>query len=96
MPQTVRTQAEGGVDAELFFRFTATLRATHERLCAARVSAERRSRWQRRLLRITEAATRDLARAEEQLRRFCAELDRELGVPAGSLAATGPGERARN
>lgn len=75
-------QLEGAVDAELFLSLSAGLKETYERLLRARVSPERRRRLQRRLIAITDAATLDLATAKEQLTRFAAELDRDLGVGA--------------
>lgn len=68
----------GMVDADDFLAFTERLRAAHHRVDEAKVSDERRARWQRRLLAITDAARADLDRAEEQLGRFEADLDRRL------------------
>lgn len=66
----------GLVDADRFLSLTQRLREVHERVAQARVSAEQKARWQRRLLAITDAATRNLDRGEQQLTRFVAELDR--------------------
>ncbi len=71
--------ANGGqVDAELFLRLNACLKEGYERIARARVSAERKARWQRRLIAITDAARRDLRSAQEQYDRFARELDRAL------------------
>lgn len=67
------------VDADDFLALTGRLRRIHHRLDEARISDEQRSRWQRRLISITEVAGRDLGRAEEQLNRFEHDLDRQLG-----------------
>lgn len=66
------------LDADDFMGFTERLRAVHVRVDGAKVTREQRSRWQRKLLSITDAAKRDLDDAVEQLRRFEAELDRRL------------------
>ncbi len=75
----VPTGPRGGlVDADRLLSLTQRLREVHERVAQARVSAEQKARWQRRLVAITEAATPNLDRAEQQLIRFVAELDRAL------------------
>ncbi len=66
------------VDADDFLGFTERLRAVHLLVESARISREQRSRWQRKLLSITDAAQRDLADGGEQLRRFELELERRL------------------
>ncbi|HEX2029022.1 MAG TPA: hypothetical protein VHF25_13585 [Nitriliruptorales bacterium] len=68
----------GLLDAERFLALTDGLRELHERVESARVSAEQKARWQRRIVAITNAAKEDLDRADEQLRRFSGELDRQL------------------
>ncbi|MBW3561960.1 MAG: hypothetical protein KY437_05635 [Actinobacteria bacterium] len=66
------------VDARRFLEVTAQLRDLYSRVDGARVSTEQKGRWQRRLIAITDAAKDDLDRAEGQLVRFSAELDRHL------------------
>ena len=62
------------LDAERVFSLTERLRAAHARIDESRLPADRRGRWQRRLITITEIAQSDLARAEENLRRFDLEF----------------------
>ena len=66
------------VDARRFLEVTAQLRELYARVDGARVSTEQKGRWHRRLIAITDAAKDDLDRAEGQLLRFSAELDRHL------------------
>ncbi len=66
----------GLVDADRFLSLTRRLREVHERVEQLRVSAEQKARWQRRLVTITDVATRDLGRAEQQLTHLVAQLDR--------------------
>lgn len=66
------------VDARRFLELTAQLRDLYARVDGARVSTEQKGRWHRRLIAITDAAREDLDRAEGQLVRFSAELDRHL------------------
>ena len=66
------------VDARRFLEVTGQLRDLYARVDGARVSAEQKGRWHRRLIAITDAARDDLDRAEGQLVRFSAELDRHL------------------
>jgi hypothetical protein len=68
----------GMLDVRDFLGFTTRLREVHERVDAAKVSREQRSRWQRKLIGIADAGQRDLEEAAEQLRRFASELDRRL------------------
>lgn len=70
--------ASGLVDAKRLLSLAQRLRETHERVEHARVSPDQKARWQRRLIAITDAAKRDLERADDQLTRFVAELDRHL------------------
>lgn len=67
------------VDARRFLEVTTKLHDLYSRVDGARVSADQKGRWQRRLIAITDAAKDDLDRAEGQLLRFSAELDRHLG-----------------
>ncbi len=66
------------VDARRFLELTAQLRELYDRVDAAKVSPEQKSRWHRRLIAITDSAKDDLDRAEGHLLRFTAELDRHL------------------
>lgn len=66
------------VDARRFLDVTARLRDLYDRVDAAKASVEQKGRWHRRLIAITNAARDDLDRAEGQLVRFSAELDRHL------------------
>lgn len=68
----------GTLDAQAFLRLAARLREIQIRIEQAQLSGERRGRWHRKLIAISEAASTDLARADAQLRRFEAELDRYL------------------
>ncbi len=64
------------VDATQLLALTDQLQALHARVEAATVSAEQRGRWQTRLAAISRGAAGDLDRAEGQLRRLAADLDR--------------------
>ena len=86
MPETEASQVRGGVDAELFMSLSESLKRTHQRVVRAPVAPERRARWHRRLIAIANAAKRDLVKASEQLSRFTAELDRQLGAEAGAAS----------
>lgn len=66
------------VDARRFLELTEQLRELYDRVDAAKVSAEQKGRWHRRLIAITDSAKDDLDRAEGHLVRFTAELDRHL------------------
>ncbi len=66
------------LDASALLALTSELHAVNERLEATKVSAEQKSRWQRRLASIAEGATADLDKAHTQLRRFVATLDRSI------------------
>lgn len=68
----------GLLDARRFLDLTAQLRELYERVDGAKASAEQKGRWHRRLIAITDAAREDMDRAEGQLVRFTAELDRHL------------------
>jgi hypothetical protein len=71
------TTEPGLVDAGDFLGFTTRLREAHGRVEGARVSREKKGRWQRRLIAIADAGHRDLEQASELLRRFEAELDKQ-------------------
>ena len=64
------------VDADEFLSFTARLRAVRDRVEAAPVSEEQRGRWQSRLAAISGGGGTDLERAQAQLGRLEAEVDR--------------------
>lgn len=66
------------LDARRFLELTEHLRDLYDRVDTAKVSAEQKGRWHRRLIAITDAARDDMDRAEGQLVRFTAELDRHL------------------
>lgn len=66
------------LDARRFLDLTEQLRDLYDRVDGARASAEQKGRWHRRLIAITDAARDDMERAEGQLVRFTAELDRHL------------------
>lgn len=68
----------GLVDARRFLDLTERLRELYDRVDAAKASTEQKGRWHRRLIAITDSARDDLDRAEGQLVRFTAELDRHL------------------
>lgn len=66
------------LDARRFLALTEQLRDLYDRVDDAKVSADQKGRWHRRLIAITDAARDDMDRAEGQLVRFTAELDRHL------------------
>lgn len=66
------------VDADEFLSFTARLRAVRDLVETASVSEEQRGRWQSRLAAISGGGSTDLERAQGQLGRLEAELDRRL------------------
>jgi hypothetical protein len=67
------------MDAEAFLDFSRRLKLLREQLDDANVSGEQRARWQRKLIAVSDAGTRDLDRATVQLNRFEAEVRRSLG-----------------
>lgn len=64
------------VDGDLLMQFTGRLHDVRDRVDAARVSSEQRSRWQSRLAAISRGAAEDLERAAGQLHRMAVDLDR--------------------
>lgn len=66
------------VDAQQFLDLTGRLKSAHQRVDGAGVAPDRKARWQRMLVAISESAQHDLSRAEEALERLVAELDRHL------------------
>jgi hypothetical protein len=66
----------GHVDAELFVRISDRLRNAFAQVARAELPSDQKSRWQRRLIAITDTAKRDLVLAEEQLERFAADWSR--------------------
>ncbi len=64
------------VDADEFLSFAARLRSVREQVEAAPVSDEQRARWQSRLAAISGGGSTDLERAQAQLGRLEAEVDR--------------------
>lgn len=78
-PRSPGGQVESSLlDARRFLDLTAQLRDLYDRVDAAKASAEQKGRWHRRLIAITNSARDDMDRAEGQLVRFTAELDRHL------------------
>jgi len=71
--------SNGMMDATAFLAFNTRLKDLRNRVDSANVSAEQRARWQRKLIAVSDAGTRDLGRASAQLSRFEAEVDRSLG-----------------
>lgn len=67
------------MDAEAFLDFSRRLKLLRGQLDDANVSGEQRARWQRKLIAVSDAGTRDLDRATVQLNRFEAEVRRSLG-----------------
>ena len=67
----------GQMDAELFLAFNGRLKQALQRLSDAQLPASRRSRWQRRLLAITETGRDDLLTASSALDRYEGEFRRE-------------------
>jgi hypothetical protein len=68
------------VDAGQLLRFSESLREGFALLAQADIRDASRERWQRRLIAITNAAKRDLDRAEEQYARYREDFDREVGA----------------
>jgi hypothetical protein len=68
----------GVIDAEQFMRVSTALRDCWSQLEGAKMSADSRGRWQRRLIAVTNVAKHDLTRAEAQLTRLRADLAREV------------------
>lgn len=60
----------GQMDAEAFLRVSEGLRAAFTEVTAAKLTAAEMTRWQHRLIAITNVAKRDLPGALEQLERF--------------------------
>jgi hypothetical protein len=69
-----------GVDAELFMRVSCGLKAALAAVGAADLPRDKRGRWQRRLVAITNTAKQDLGRAEAQIERFHVDWAREVGA----------------
>lgn len=66
------------VDAQRLLAFTERLRTVHARIDVATMSAGRRSGYQRRLAAAADTGQSDLQKAEAQLERLEADLDRQL------------------
>lgn len=69
----------GQVDAARFLAVSDGLKQAFARLAGADLPVDAKGRWQRRLIAITNAAKRDLPRAQEQLVRFDQDWRREVG-----------------
>lgn len=67
------------IDAVAFVTLSEGLRHAFTRVGSADLTDDQRGRWQRRLLSITNAAQRDLPRAQAQLDRYDADWTREVG-----------------
>lgn len=72
-------EAAGLVDADRILALTERLRDAHGRIDTASISTQRRSNYQRRLAAVADAGQSDLDKAEAQLERLEADLDRQLG-----------------
>lgn len=68
----------GMVDAERFLALRRRLEVAHKRIDGSDVPDHRRGSWTRRIVAIAETAQGDLDRAERQLERLEADLDRHL------------------
>lgn len=68
----------GLVDAERILALTERLRDAHARIDGASITGQRRSNYQRRLAAVADAGQSDLDKAEAQLERLEADLDRQL------------------
>ena len=77
-PASRVSAAAAQVDVRVFLDVNDRLRAAFAELGHARLSAAQRSRWRRRLVDITVAATADLERACGQLDRYEADFQREI------------------
>lgn len=66
------------VDADQLLSLTSDLRAVQHRLDRADVGREQRLRWQRALGAIARGAVADLERAQAQVRRLAALVERTL------------------
>ncbi|MBW3664123.1 MAG: hypothetical protein KY469_13570 [Actinobacteria bacterium] len=66
------------VDVQRLLAFTGRLRAVHARIDVATMSVGRRSGYQRRLAAAADTGQSDLQKAEAQLERLEADLDRQL------------------
>lgn len=64
------------VDADVLLSLTDELRALRDRLHGADIGTEQRTRWQHTLSAIARGAADDLERAQAQLRRLAATVDR--------------------
>lgn len=67
------------LDADRFLALTERLRTVRSRVDGAEAPGHRRSSWARRMAAIADTATESLERAERQLERLEADLDRHLG-----------------
>lgn len=67
------------LSAEQFIRVSRGLKEAYAALGAADLPVAQRERWQRRLMAITDTATRDLGGAEIQLQQFLADWARVTG-----------------
>jgi hypothetical protein len=64
------------VSTEQFIRVSQGLKQAYAALHAAALPYAQRQRWQRRLIAITDTATRDLGGAEAELQQFQADWAR--------------------
>ncbi len=68
--------SDGTMDAQRFLAFNERLKLARERIGDANVHGEKRAGWQRRLIAISNGATENMQKAEAQLERLEAELER--------------------
>ncbi len=71
--------APATIDAVRFVALSEGLRDAFDRVASAKLTADQRARWQRRLLAITTAAQADVPKAQDQLQRYDADWAREVG-----------------
>lgn len=67
------------IDARRFVALSQGLRTAFSRLDTVLLLEQERSRWQRRLVGITETARRDLPRAQTELARYEDDWHRQIG-----------------
>jgi uncharacterized NAD(P)/FAD-binding protein YdhS len=68
------------IDAVRFVALSEGLRDAFRRLSSPSLQAQERSRWQRRLVGITEVAKRNLPEAQVQLARYDEDWRRRSGA----------------
>jgi len=76
---TEEPDAATSLDAFAFVTLSEGLRGAFDRVGSADLTEHQRGHWHRRLLAITNAAKRDLPRAQAQLDRYGIDWAREVG-----------------